>query len=165
MKSSYVTAVAAGLCFGVLGASLGFTQSGVTNNPPGQVARLDERTSDEVVRVSQLIGQNIHNTEKEHIGKIEDIVLDADTMKVQYAAVSYGGFLGFGNKLFAVPLEAIKFAADRDDREQVDLVMNISADQLDQSEGFDKDHWPNGADEGFEERMRIRYGVDKPSTR
>lgn len=168
------------------------------NQTTGQAGRLDPKTSNEVVRASQIIGQRIYSlrglaservdgvrdntvtdnavrprettvrdtvvrerVELENVGKVEDIVLNARTMQVQYVAVTYGGFLGFGNKLFAVPLDAIQFRTNPNDTDEVILVMDISQDRLDQSEGFDQDNWPNGADEGFQERMRHRYGVDR----
>ena len=53
-----------------------------------------------------LIGQKVYNSAGEHLGDAEDIVIDAKTGKVAYAVLSFGGFLGMGEKLFAIPWSA-----------------------------------------------------------
>ena len=51
---------------------------------------------------STLIGNPVRNREGEDLGKIEDFMMDLETGRVAYAVLSFGGFLGVGNKLFAV---------------------------------------------------------------
>ena len=55
------------------------------------------------VRASKLIGMSIQNPEGKGVGSINDLVLDADTGRVQYAAVTYGGFLGIGQQNVCCP--------------------------------------------------------------
>ena len=55
-----------------------------------------------------LIGNDVYNQNDEDLGDIKEIMLDTNTGKVSYAVLSYGGFLGMGEKLFAVPWEALK---------------------------------------------------------
>jgi len=43
----------------------------------------------------------------EHLGKIEDIMIDLENGRVAYSVLSFGGSLCLGNKLFAVPCEAL----------------------------------------------------------
>lgn len=73
----------------------------------GRAGLIDSKTSGHSVRASKLIGMNIENSKEENVGEINDIVLDSKSGKIQYLAVTYGGFLGLGNKMFAVPFEAI----------------------------------------------------------
>ena len=51
-------------------------------------------------------GDKVINMAGEHLGKIEDLMIDLENGKIAYAVLSFGGFLGFGNKLFAVSYEA-----------------------------------------------------------
>ncbi|WP_442506017.1 PRC-barrel domain-containing protein [Novipirellula sp. SH528] len=133
------------------------------------VGRLDEKTRGANIRVSQLIGYNIQNSQGESVGEIKDIVLDATTGKVRYAAVTYGGFLGMGNKLFAVPFEAFKVQVDPDeldDGDEIDsddyvLVLNVTQEQLKGQQGFDDDNWPNMADRTWASDLDKRYGVNR----
>jgi len=55
---------------------------------------------------STLIGNEVRNREGEDLGRIEDFMMDRETGRVAYAVLSFGGFLGVGNKLFAVPWDA-----------------------------------------------------------
>ncbi len=116
------------------------------------------------------MGMNIHNSQGESVGEIEDIVLDCHSGKVSYAAVSYGGFLGIGDKLFAVPFEAFEVKAEgnaAENREQplteddYALVLNVTQEQLEGQEGFDEDNWPNLTDSAMTRDLDKRYGVNR----
>src|SRR5262245_25714035 len=61
-----------------------------------------------VMPISTFIGYRVINPVGEDLGKIEDIVIDMDSRQIAYAVLSFGGFLGFGDKLFAIPWEALK---------------------------------------------------------
>lgn len=127
----------------------------------GVLNAVDDKVSGGNIRLSELIGMDIENPAGEDIGEIDDLVLDAQTGKVRYAAVTYGGFLGLGNKLFAVPFEAFKFQRELGDADDIILVLNISENQLEASQGFDKDHWPNWSDPSFARDLNQRYGLNQ----
>src|SRR5437870_2663834 len=61
-----------------------------------------------VLAATTLIGDIVRNPAGENLGKVEDLMIDVDTGQVAYAVLSFGGFLGMGNKLFAVPWEALE---------------------------------------------------------
>src|SRR6266545_4609381 len=56
-----------------------------------------------VMGASTLTGDSVRNPAGEDLGKIEEIMIDVPTGRVAYAVLSFGGFLGLGDKLFAVP--------------------------------------------------------------
>src|ERR1700693_59169 len=60
-----------------------------------------------VLAASTLAGDQVQNTAGENLGKVDEIMIDIPAGKVAYAVLSFGGFLGMGNKLFAVPWRAI----------------------------------------------------------
>ncbi|HCO24856.1 MAG: hypothetical protein CME31_20450 [Gimesia sp.] len=68
-------------------------------------------------RASKLIGMNIENPQGQSLGEINDLVINTSTGEVRYAAVTYGGFLGVGNKMFAVPFEAFNIKQKADSQE------------------------------------------------
>jgi sporulation protein YlmC with PRC-barrel domain len=86
---------------------------------------------------STLIGDNVKNPEGEDLGKIEEIMIDVQNGRVAYAVLSFGGFLGIGNKLFAVPWSAMTL-----DTEDEAFVLDVDKDTLEDAPGFDKDNWP-----------------------
>ncbi len=110
---------------------------------------------------SKLIGMDVKNPQGENLGEIKDIVIDS-TGKVRYAAISYGGFLGMGDNMYAVPLEAFTFERDEgwfyDD---VVVILDVREDQLKDEEGFDDEKWPNLDDEGYRRDLDTRYNVKR----
>src|SRR5450755_1200429 len=62
-----------------------------------------------VFRASQLKGVQVRNTAGEEVGKIHDLVIDPHSGNAAYIALSVGGFLGMGDKLFAIPYDAFTF--------------------------------------------------------
>lgn len=102
-------------------------------------------------------GIDVKNPAGENIGKIKDLMIDWTSGKVAYAVLSFGGFLGMGDKLFAVPLESFEFdTADENDR----IVLNVDKEHLEDAPGFDKDHWPNAADHEFTRNVYSHYDVE-----
>lgn len=88
-----------------------------------------------------LIGDDVYNTSGENLGDIKEIMLDIQTGKVAYAVLSFGGFLGVGEKLFAVPWNALTL-----DTENKGFVLSITKEQLKAAPGFDKSDWPDMTD-------------------
>lgn len=105
-------------------------------------------------RASQLVGMSVHNTEGEKIGSIHDVVINMDNGQVSYAALGFGGVLGFGEKLFAVPFSSLKFDHNTNDTY---FVLNMSKEKLKAAPGFDKSHWPDLADPNWAQDIDNYY--------
>ena len=99
-----------------------------------------------------LIGDNIRNPQKESLGDLKEIMFNTHTGEIAYGVVSYGGILGMGDKLFAVPWSAFNI-----DHANHELVLNVSKDRLKDAPGFDKDNWPNFADPSFATSLGAYY--------
>lgn len=90
------------------------------------------------VRGSEAIGMQVKNSKGEKLGKVEDLVVDIGSERVHYALLSFGGFLGVGDKLFLFPVSAF-----RPGRETDELVADIDKEQLKKMQGFDPARRPN----------------------
>ncbi len=90
---------------------------------------------------SSISGDKVKNAQGDSLGKIEDLMIDLEKGRVSYAVLSFGGFLGMGDKLFAIPMEAL--TVDPDDHA---FILNVSKEKLENAPGFDKDNWPDMAD-------------------
>lgn len=101
-----------------------------------------------------LIGNDVYNFEEEDIGDIKEIMLDVSSGNIAYAVLSFGSFLGLGEKLFAVPWSALKL-----DTENKRFLLNISKDRLQNAPGFDKDNWPNLSDQTWANDIHSYYGI------
>src|ERR1051325_2479606 len=65
----------------------------------------------EVMDAKTLIGDDVVNGQGEDLGNIEAIMLDVTSGRIAYAVLSFGGFLGMGSKLFAIPWGALTLDA------------------------------------------------------
>ncbi|MEO7068819.1 MAG: PRC-barrel domain-containing protein [Rhodanobacter sp.] len=101
---------------------------------------------------STLSGDTVKNHKGESVGDLKDIMIDTTSGKVAYGVLSFGGVLGMGEKLFAVPWDAL--TVDGDNKQ---LLLQVDKDKLKDAPGFDKDHWPNFADPTFTDKIRAYY--------
>ena len=136
-------------------ASAGY--SGTT--PQGGQARIiggDTATGGpgpQIMAADTLEGDDVVNRQNEDLGKIKDIMIDVRSGKVAYAVLSSGGFMGLGDKLFAIPWSALTLDADRKC-----FVLDVDQERLKNAPGFDKDHWPSMADPTWASEVHSYYG-------
>lgn len=106
----------------------------------------------EIMDAHTLNGNEIVNRQNESLGEIEAIMLDVPHGRVAYAVLSFGGFLGVGGKLFAVPWHALVLDAERKC-----FILDASKEQLKSAPGFDKNSWPAMADTTWAQRIHDFY--------
>jgi sporulation protein YlmC with PRC-barrel domain len=107
-----------------------------------------------------LIGNDVCNLQNEDIGDIKEIMLDVATGNIEYAVLSFGSFLGMGEKLFAVPWTALKL-----DTENKRFLLDVDKERLKNAPGFDKDSWPDLADRTLANDLHSYYGTKPYATR
>ena len=98
---------------------------------------------------------------KDAKGRFMQKVLAADTLtgdtvvnRVAYAVLSFGGFLGMGDKLFAIPWSAL--AIDTGEKQ---FILEVDKKSLESAPGFDKAHWPDMADRVWGAEVNKYYGA------
>ena len=106
-----------------------------------------------VMGASTLNGDNVVNKAGEDIGKIDEIMIDTPTGRIAYAVLSFGGFLGMGDKLFAIPWSRLSL----DEGRKV-FVLDVDRVTLEKAPGFDKDNWPDMTDHAWGSRIYTYYG-------
>lgn len=116
-------------------------------------------------RVSQLsatsiIDTDVKNLAGEDLGEVEDLMLDLESGCINYAVLSFGGILGFGDKYFAVPWQAFDM-----DTENEHLILNADKKRLENAPGFDKDDWPSTANRDWMVEVYEFYDVPYPTNR
>ncbi|MEH6435038.1 PRC-barrel domain-containing protein [Massilia sp. DD77] len=102
-----------------------------------------------------LIGDSVVNASEENLGDIKEIMLDMQTGQVAYAVLAFGGFLGMGEKLFAVPWQALHL-----DTANHRFVLNVEKEKLKHAPGFDRDAWPDMSDMSWASGIHSFYGTD-----
>lgn len=103
-----------------------------------------------------LVGNDVYNHKEESLGDIKEIMLDVGSGKISYAVLSFGAFLGMGEKLFAVPWSALTL-----DTENKRFVLDVEKDHLRKAPGFDKNKWPDMADKVWANDVETYYAAAK----
>lgn len=93
-----------------------------------------------VLKASELIGMKVQGSDGKNLGKIRDLVIDRDG-DVEYAVLDFGGFLGVGDKYFAVPWDALQRTENGKK-----IALDTTKRDLKKAPGFDKNHWPDFSD-------------------
>jgi sporulation protein YlmC with PRC-barrel domain len=101
-----------------------------------------------------LIHDKVVNLSGEYVGKVEELMIDVTTGRVAYAVLSFGGFMGFGSKLFALPWSALTV-----DEGKKRFVCNVTKESLERMPGFDKNHWPDLNDLDYASGVYRQWGA------
>ena len=90
-----------------------------------------------LLTASSMRGDKVFNKQGEDLGQIMDIMVNLDEGRIQYIIIKFGGFMGMGEKYFAVPLEELTI-----DTERQAFILDQTRESFESNPGFDKDHWP-----------------------
>jgi len=77
---------------------------------------------------------NVVNAKEEKLGKIKEIMLDVEHGKIAYVVISFSGWLGSNNKLFAVPWESLEHSRD-------DYILRVDKSVFENADGLDEGAW------------------------
>lgn len=108
-----------------------------------------------VLSASSLVGDQVVNSAGEDLGKLDELMIDLQTGRIAYAVLSFGGFMGIGNKLFAIPWNRLSV-----DEVNKRMILDVDRDLLERAPGFDKDNWPDMSDPSFGSQIYSYYGTE-----
>ncbi|WEF33292.1 PRC-barrel domain-containing protein [Pseudoduganella chitinolytica] len=119
-----------------------------------------DRTNDgpgpRLMGADTLMGEDVYNRQEEDLGDIKEIMIDMQSGQIAYAVLSFGGILGMGDKLFAVPWQALQL-----DTVNKRFILDVSKQRLESAPGFDKDRWPDMASAEFGSQIHGFYGTQQ----
>lgn len=107
-----------------------------------------------VLAASTLEGDSVRNSAGEDLGSVDEIMIDLPSGRVAYAVLSFGGVLGMGSKLFAVPWNALRV-----DEDEHCFILDVDKRTLETAPGFDKDNWPDMANTTWASGVYQHYGT------
>ncbi len=102
---------------------------------------------------STLSGNRVISPHEEDLGKVVDFIIDIGPGQIAYAILSFGGILGVGDRLFAIPWNAMDLNTDKHA-----FVLNVEKDALKSAPGFEKDSWPDMSNPDWGQRIYAYYG-------
>ena len=107
-----------------------------------------------LMAVHMLQGDAVVNAQGYALGRLEHIMLDLVRGRVAYAVLSFGGFLGLGEKYFALPWNAL--ALDIDHHR---FILDVDRGVLEGAPGFDRERWPAMSDPRWAAHLHEYYGI------
>ncbi len=130
------------------------TTTYLTRDTFGMYAKSSSSPGPALMGANTLLGNDVYNLAGEDLGDIKELMIDMATGRVAYAVLSFGGLLGLGDKLFAVPWSALSL-----DTKAQRFTLNASKESLKNAPGFDKAHWPSMADKTWVSGLHKFYGT------
>lgn len=94
-------------------ATLGSQQTG-TDRSQGNDFDQRSMSSGRLFKATDIVGLDLKNNQDEDLGSIEDMVVDTRQGQIAYGLISFGGFMGMGQKTGVVPWSLVKINADLD---------------------------------------------------
>jgi hyperosmotically inducible periplasmic protein len=106
-------------------------------------------------KASDVIGKTVLNNQGEKLGKVEDLAVDVESGRIVQVILSSGGFIGIGDRLTAVPPEALHCDADH-------KVLHLDADKekLANAPKFEPSKWGECSDANHLAAVYRYYGEE-----
>ena len=92
-----------------------------------------ERTDSSVIHADDVEGTAVYNTRGEKLGTIDDLVIDKVSGQTLYAIMSFGGFLGMGEKQHPLPWGALDY-----DTSLGGYVVGLDKERLEGAPSYDR---------------------------
>jgi len=91
-------------------------------------------TDGSLIAAEKVNGTEVYNLEGDKLGEVEDVMIDKISGQVAYAVLSFGGFLGMGDKHYPLPWSTLKY-----DTQKGGYVINLDKDKLKNAPSIDRD--------------------------
>jgi sporulation protein YlmC with PRC-barrel domain len=89
-------------------------------------------TTGSLVSAKKVEGTTVYNLAGEKVGTVNDIMIDKVSGRAIYAVMSFGGFLGMGEKFHPIPWSTLKY-----DQQKGGYVVNIDKKLLLDAPAYD----------------------------
>jgi len=126
----------------------------VTRDNFGMYANNGDGPGPALMGADTLLGNDVYNKAGDDLGDIKEFMLEMDSGKIAYAVLSFGGLMGMGDKLFAVPWAALQL-----DTANKRFTLDVQKDTLKDAPGFNKDRWPAMSDKTWASGVHKFYGT------
>ena len=89
-------------------------------------------SSHPLIAAEKVTGTNVYNPAGEKLGSVEDIMIDKISGKAIYAVMSFGGFLGIGDRHHPLPWASLTYDASKEG-----YVVNVDKSMLKDAPSYD----------------------------
>ena len=131
-------------------------QTEITPEPGGAAAPHDG-PGRPLISTDRVRGVRVYGEDGAKLGHIEDIMLHKTSGQVAYAIMSYGGFLGAGERYHPLPWSLLHYDTGRNG-----YVVPLSKEQLDEAPTLGRPQIDAEDDSAWAERVHRHYGLPGP---
>ena len=114
-----------------------------TNNPSGNL-----------IGANQVQGTTVYNTSSEKLGSVADVMIDKESGRIAYAVLSFGGFLGIGDRYYPLPWEKLRY-----DTELGGYIVDVDRETLEGAPSYSDDAAASWNDDAWGRNVYAYYGV------
>ena len=93
-------------------------------------------------------GTDVYSRSGDHLGTVHDVMIDKRTGQVEYAIMSFGGFLGIGESYHPLPWRVLTY-----DTAMGGYVVDIDRSRLDLAPRYTSSAMPDWSDRGYRSRI------------
>ncbi len=115
---------------------------------------LHSEESSTLIAADKVEGTAVYNPDGDNLGTVEEIMLDKIQGRVAYAVMSFGGFLGMGEKFHPLPWQALSYSKDKGG-----FVVSLSKEVLENAPAYSAEEADMLLDRRYEERVHSHYGA------
>lgn len=113
-----------------------------------------DTVSGTLIGADKVSGTAVYNAAGDDLGSIHDVIIDKHSGQVAYAVMSFGGFLGIGEKYHPLPWSVLNYDLDKGG-----YVVHLTREQLEGAPQFGPEEPPHWDDRDYEKRVYDYYGA------
>lgn len=107
-----------------------------------------------LIAASKVEGTTVYNRQGDNLGHVYDVMIDKRSGQVAYAIMSFGGFLGMGERYHPLPWKMLDY-----DTSMGGYVVDLDKDRLEGAPTYSASERPDWRDRDYTHRIDNFYGV------
>jgi PRC-barrel domain len=119
---------------------------------PTQSVATDETST--LISSDKVEGTAVYDRSGEKLGSINAVMIDKVSGKVAYAVMSFGGFLGMGDRYHPLPWHVLTY-----DTGQGGYVIDLDPSMLERAPTYETTNTPNWSDRSWGRQVHDYYGT------
>lgn len=122
-----------------------------TGTATGSSVATEETTR--LIASNKVEGTAVYNRQGERLGSVYNFMVDKRSGQVEYAVLSFGGFLGIGDSYYPLPWRSLKY-----DTSQGGYLVDLDKDRLQGAPSYSSSEAPDWSDPSYGRRIDDYYG-------
>ena len=112
------------------------------------MGRLATDETNRLISSDKVEGTPVYNPKGERLGKVHHLMIDKYTGHVAYAVMSFGGFLGIGEKYYPLPWKMLTY-----DPRMGGYVVDLDRDRIEKAPSYTDRDMPDWSDRSYIKRI------------